>query len=306
MQWGKDRRKKARSWRLELLGEARLSSSSGLIRLERKEAALLAWLALEGVTSRQQLSTQLWPEAEEKARTNMRQLLRRLKLSAGEDLATGRESLALVEGVAVDAVELRQHVSAGRFAQALALEGSLLATFEYTELPAFHDWLTLEREHFAGMRRRAAAAEMERLEREGRLTQALALAEQQLSAEPHSEEMYRRLMRLHYLLGDRTAALGLYEMCRQMLRRELDTEPLPETAALAREIERGGVFPQAAPGVRTSLPASVLRPPVLAGREEAWAQLETAWAAGQLAFIAGAPGLGKSRLAPNAAWPRNG
>lgn len=48
----------------------------------------------------------------------------------------------------------------------------------------------------------------------------------------------------------------------------------------------------------------MLRPPVLIGREAAWAQLEAAWgqleaawAAGQTIYVTGAPGVGKTRLA---------
>lgn len=283
-------------WRLRLLGEPGLSGVGEPVRLERKQAALLAFLALEGPTPRQALSEQLWPESDEKGRTNMRQLLRRLKLSSGGELVGGLETLALAEGVTSDATELPGLVSSGRFTQALALEGTLLGAFEYTDLPDFHDWLTRARERTAALTRRAVAGELERLEREGQLTQALTLAERRLAAEPTSEELYRRLMRLHYLMGDRTAALGLYQLCRQMLRRELDTEPLPETAALAQDIERGRRLPGAAQAPRGALPATVLRPPVLAGRERAWAQLESAWAAGQIIYIVGAAGMGKSRL----------
>ncbi len=284
-------------WRLVLLGEARLLRGDEVTRLDRKEAALLAWLALEGPTSRQVLAELLWPGSAEKARANMRQLLRRLKLSAGGELVAGSEALALAQHVPADAAELPALVSAGRFAQALALEGELLATFLYADLPDFHDWLTRTRERLAGLRRRATAAEIDRLEAEGQLARALALAERLLAAEPTSEETYRRLMRLHYLSGDRSAALGLYAQCRRMLQHELDAEPLSETVALAQDIERGRALPRPVPATRSVLPASVLRPPVLAGRERAWAQLEAAWNAGQLIYLAGPPGMGKSRLA---------
>ena len=107
-------------------------------------------------------------------------------------------------------------------------------------------------------------------------------------------------MRLHYLAGDRAAALEVYARCKRMLEDEYGATPMPETAALARELERGQ--PGHAPAqrhapARRPLPLSVLRPPVLAGREEAWRELEEGWAAGQLLYLEGEAGAGKSRLA---------
>lgn len=67
-------------------------------------------------------------------------------------------------------------------------------------------------------------------------------------------------MRLHYLRGDRPAALRAYQRCRETLRREFGVDPLPETARLAREIDLGTVPVPATPRPRAELPLSVLRP----------------------------------------------
>jgi DNA-binding SARP family transcriptional activator len=292
--------------RLELLGAARLvGGGGGPVKLERKAAALVAWVALERQASRQRAAELLWAGAEETARGNMRQLLRRLKVATGLGLGEGREELALPEGLAVDALLLAEHVGAGRHAEALALGsgGPLLAPFDYADVPAFDAWLVQTRERLGGLQRRAVLAEAERLERAGELTRALALAERHLAADGTSEETFRLLMRLHYLLGDRTAALGLYEVCRQTLARELGALPMPETVRLAEEVARAAVPAPPAAASRASrgapprLPASVLRPPVLAGRERAWAEAEAAWERGQAITFAGEGGMGKSRLA---------
>jgi hypothetical protein len=66
---------------LHLLGTPTLESQ----RLERKTAVVLAYLALEGQTHKYKLSGWLWPDSgETAARNNMCQLLRRLRVSAGE------------------------------------------------------------------------------------------------------------------------------------------------------------------------------------------------------------------------------
>jgi DNA-binding SARP family transcriptional activator len=291
--------------RLELLGEARLQSGGTLIPLERRTAGVLAWLSLEGPHPKYRLAGLLWAESSETtARNNMRQLLRRLRLACGAELVRGTDVLSLCERVVTDAAELQAHVLAGRHAQALALDGVLLGALEYEDCTEFQAWLEGARERLDKLRRRAAGLESEARERRGDLTGALALAEQLLVMDPYSEDSWRRLMRLHYVAGDRMAALNAFERCRRLLREELDTTPLPETVALAREIERGptAAKPNAPP--KPKLPLSVLRPPVLVGREREWARMEAAWEAGQTLFLSGEPGVGKTRLAHDFAASR--
>ena len=51
------------------------------------------------------------------------------------------------------------------------------------------------------------------------------------------ERTHRRLMRLHYLSGDRTAALRQYNRCTTALREELGVKPAKRTIALYKQIE---------------------------------------------------------------------
>jgi DNA-binding SARP family transcriptional activator/predicted negative regulator of RcsB-dependent stress response len=287
----------AAAWRAELLGGARLLGPGGAGGpLERRRAALLAYLALEGPTSRQRLAGLLWPDGGEgQARANLRQVLKRLRDTAGTDLVSGDAVLSLAPGLEVDAARLVELAFAGD-AGVLELTGELLAGLAFDDAPELEEWLLGAREGLDSRRRDAAASESERLEAAGEFGPALAYARRRLALEPLAEEAHRRVMRLHYLSGDRGAALAAYERLRATLREELGAEPLPETARLAREIERGaGVRPAAVS--KPSLPLAALRPPVLAGREAQWAALEEAWAERRFIFISGAPGAGKSRLA---------
>ncbi|RIH88521.1 putative PEP-CTERM system TPR-repeat lipoprotein [Calidithermus terrae] len=285
--------------RLRLLGEATLGvEGRSPVRLERKVAGVLAYLALEGPTPRSRLAGLLWPDtAERTARNNLAQALRRLRQAAGGyEAAGGGEVLKLVEGLEADAAQLVLFSFQGRYAEALGLEGELLRGHDYDDCPDFADWLLAEREHLLGLWREALAQEAERLEVKGELRGALALAERLFQADPVSEAGCRRVMRLCYLLGDRGAALSAYHRLEVALHRETGLKPLPETQALAQEI---------AAGVRVSLPPAqawpevplaLLHPPVLVGREREWALLEEAWEAGKVVFIAGEAGVGKSRL----------
>ena len=280
---------------MRLLGPTRLSATAGVIEgIERKMAALLAYLALEGPTPRQKLAGLLWPEApESNARNNLRQLLHRLRRVAGDEVVVLDDPLRLGNGVAVDVLELLEHARQGRAKEVLRFPGGLLADLEYDDNPGLAEWVEAERERLSGLRQRALEVELVRLEREGEYDSALEYAEALLGADPASEQTYRSLMRLHHLRGDRTAALRVFERCQAALELHLGVEPLPETLELARQIEAGGSTPTVA---QRRIPLSVLRPPVLAGREREWARLEAAWQARLGIFVSGEPGVGKSRL----------
>jgi DNA-binding SARP family transcriptional activator len=278
-------------WTLKLLGGCRLVGPAGTLGLERKPAALLAYLALEGPTSRARLAELLWPEWEERAqRNNLRQVLFRLRRAA--PLFSGSDPLHL--SVPVDVLEFVAALQSHRpLPDPGWLEGTLLGGFEYDDCPDFDEWLQVERERLLTLRLEALEGEAERLEREGHLSQALGYARRLVEADPVSEAAYRRLMRLHYLLGDRAAALQTFARAQEALRRELGVEPLQPTVELAQAIARdeAEARPQMAPSK-----AHWPQPPTLVGREREWAALEAAWAEGQVIVVRGAPGIGKSRL----------
>ncbi len=283
---------------LELLGGAKLiRSEREPWRLERKTAGALAYLALEGATSRTTLAGLLWPESPEStARNNLRQMLRRSRDAAGAELIAGDDPLALASEVSVDAAQLELEAFAGRDAAVIEREGELLGGYEFDDCQEFMDWLLVQRERIYGLRREARARLIEASERAGDYRAALVHAERLLETDPVSESAHRRVMRLHYLLGDRGAALSAFERCRAVLMHELNVAPMPETLALATQIEGGARVTESAPPTRREIPLSVQRPPVLVGRGAVWAKLESAWDAGLGISVSGEPGVGKTRL----------
>ena len=278
---------------LRLLGPPQLHTPSGPVKLERRPAAVSTYLALEGSTPKYKLAGMLWPESgETAARSNMRQLLRRMRVG-GADIIEGEDFIELREEVSSDVAQL----SALDLNKVLELgdTGELLEGYDYDDAPDFDEWLISVKEELREMHLRATDTEAERLEAEGEYAKALELTSTSLRLEPLSEEVHRRAMRLHYLLGDRAAALAAFERCKQVLADELGAQPLLETLKLAQEIEQGSSLPKAAKAP-ISVPLSMLRPPVLAGREAEWERLEAAWAAGQFIAIGSQGGLGKTRL----------
>ncbi|GBF06030.1 transcriptional regulator, SARP family [Deinococcus aerius] len=272
------------TWRLTLLGEPGLRAPDGRARrCEGKMLAVLAYLGLEGQVPRTHLAGLLWPETvEASARNNLVHLLRRMRGQLGADLVVAGDMLALAPGVTVDVRDAPG-------------SGELLEGVAWPELPELTDWLLAQRERLNGERAGAWRAEAARLEEQGRWAQALDVVRRLRELDPTSEDALRREMRLHYLLGDVERARAVYERGAEDLRRAFGTPPLPETQALARDIGRGAALP-ARPAAQATPTPRVGRLP-LVGREEAWARMEAAWAAGKGIVLTGEPGVGKTRLA---------
>jgi LuxR family maltose regulon positive regulatory protein len=73
-------------------------------------------------------------------------------------------------------------------------------------------------------------------ENRGSLNKAIDCYKKLLQADPFSDEPYQKLMLLYAQKGMRSAALKVYEDCRQALRQELHTEPDEATTAIYRKI----------------------------------------------------------------------
>lgn len=244
------------------------------------DAALLAWLAIEGPTPRARLAALLWPEADATtARNSLRQRLFKLRRGAGPALVDGRDLLQLSEAVAHDLHEAH----------------TLLGDTEPPVAGDFAAWLAAQR---ALRRQRGSAVLLQRAEQAEQAQawpEALVHAQALLALQPQSEAAWRRLMRLHYLAGDRAAALQAFDRCERMLKDEIGTRPDPETLALLHTLEQAEAAARTRPHAH-AVPAAVLRPPRLVGRDDAHRQLCEAWEACEPALVLGDAGMGKSRL----------
>ncbi|PYE49399.1 BTAD domain-containing putative transcriptional regulator [Deinococcus yavapaiensis] len=265
-------------WRLRADGRQLDGADGEARRLDRRTAALVAYLALEGATTRSRLCGLLYPEANEvTARNNLAQLLRRFERLGGAYVAQG-DTVRLGDIVTVEATP------------------DLLSGVDVGDLPDLEDWLLARRERARDERKASLALDASRHEEQGDLDAAVRTARALMALDPLSEEAARRLMRLLYLVGQVSDALRTYTDLETTLRNELRTRPLPETRQLALDIERGVT---AAPPLETRsrrIPRAVLHPPVLVGRDEALTAMNEAWAHGQGVILTGEPGVGKTRL----------
>ncbi len=255
-------------------------------QLPRKDAALLARLALEGPQARTGLAGWLWPDvAPSRAHGNLRQRLLTLRRQAGELVAEGEGLLQLHPAVDCD---LRPD---GCSATAL-LEAPLLAGLDGAD-DGVQAWLDEARRQVQARRADLMLGLASAHESRGELAAAMALTERLLTLEPLLEHAWRRLMRLHSRRGDRAAALAAFERCEQVLRHELGVRPDPETLACLHDVETG---PGPELAQASALPASLVRPPLQVGRDAERAEMAAAWQAGSAFVLIGDAGLGKSRL----------
>ena len=258
--------------------------------LERREAALLTLLAIEGPLPRARAAALLWADADrERARSSLRQRLFKLRRAAGTDVIVPDELLRIADGVTHDLVPIAPQLEADPAAAAAELLGDL----DYSDCPGLDEWVAVAREQWRGRRIQALAEIAARHETEQHVAAALPYAERLVADDPTLEHGHRRLMRLHYLRGDRSAALAAFARCRELLTLHAGAQPGKETLELAALIERSGELPQAR---RMPVPMSVLRPPRMVGREAEWGAIESALDAGQCVLLLGEPGAGKSRL----------
>ncbi|MBL8046907.1 MAG: AAA family ATPase, partial [Anaerolineales bacterium] len=294
-----------------------------------KARALLAYLAAEARKpyTRAELCALLWPELPERAaRRNLTQVLSSLRdaLNGAEPetewLLTSAESVELNPEAALSVdvhqfnillMEADRHAHrswrtcgecAERLRQAAALyRGDFLHQMAVADSAPFEEWALLARER---LRQRAMSA-LERLAQRaewcGHYSEGVEYARRLVELDDLREASQRELLRLLALNGQPAAAEAQYEQLRRLLRQELSVAPEAETAKLAEQIHSGqaeALSRYAAPPVSGPLPSNPL-----IGRTAELHALTQRLRSPQVRALSliGPPGLGKTRLALEAA-----
>jgi DNA-binding SARP family transcriptional activator len=144
----------------------------------------------------------------------------------------------------------------------------------------------------------------------GGFESALATLSHLLRLDPTHEEAGRRLIVLLDRRGRRSEALRVYQSLKRALRRELHTGPAPETEAMAVGLRMGRGIARRRSGepVNAGMPAPASPRPVasLVGRADHLERLRAILLAareghGRTLLLAGEAGIGKTRLAEEAA-----
>jgi diguanylate cyclase (GGDEF)-like protein/PAS domain S-box-containing protein len=303
---------------------------TGRFRTE-KERALLAFLAAESGRnhSRESLAELLWPNRPEgAARTSLRQALSGARKVLGDREATtpflqvSDESIQLNPDAdyRLDTGEFDTHIqvtlthphknlyTCHDCAQHLKLavdlyRGDFLDEFILEDSHRFQEWLVFFREQYYTNLLMALQNLVAYYYRSGDRETALNYARRHVNIAPLEENAHRQLMQLLVASGRRSAALEQYQACRRTLISELNVEPDPETTALYERIKEGTTPISIRPsgmGTRPKLPTPLT---AFIGREAelAWFVRCLSNPACRLITLVGMPGVGKTRLAIEAA-----
>src|SRR5947209_6634447 len=301
----------------------------------RKELALLIYLAVEGrVHSRKKLSEQFWPEGDAghgRAALRITLLQMRQLLGEGAGVSPVPHLLITRDTLGLDftsAIELDLHTFhkawtsvrssiqtltrpeethrslLARLQHAISLpRGEFLEGFSLRDAPAFDDWVRFQREYWH-LRMNEVFDRLSQMQFEaGELEAAIETVNRWLVLSPLHEDAYRRLMRLHFAAGDRAAALHAYDTCRARLLTGMQTEPTPETVALASRMR--AVAPPRRKEASTppvALSSAIFLDGPLLGRTTELSTLIKVYHTAQhgqtqVVLLEGEVGIGKTRLA---------
>jgi len=257
---------------LRLFGGLELFRDGVCLRFSTKRAAaLFVYLLLNSGrrTHRDRLLGVLWPDVEEeRGRRNLSTALWRVKRRLSDApgfsvLVDGPYMSVEAKSVWVDVIEFRRLLAeadrtSGERQIALLREAEALYRGEFLEGFLDDEWCEDERRSFrvSYLRLLRKLADASRSASEHAV--AIGYLEKIVSLDPLDEGAHRELIALHYISGNRTAALVQFERVKQVLESELGVPPSKETLELRdyvlRHSSRGGSRPERArlPGLAGS------------------------------------------------------
>ncbi len=284
----------------------------------RKALALFAYLVIEsGAHPREKLMSLFWPESETHlAQSALRNTLARIKdalqgidepLRMEGDRVRFNHSLAFTLDLELVARSLADTQPAKIVPPVVALlvravqscRGPFMDGVSPPDAPAFDEWLTIQRVKW-GQRVNLIHDRLSNYQLENHLIQpAIETVTHWLVLDYLNETAYQRLMRLHFLNGDRLVALQAYESCRDVLNQELGFKPSAEIEDMLVFIRSSQTpAPVTDSGIEARKP---LRIPFV-GRSTEYQGLAHCFRSiqkgkPQVAVISGESGIGKTRLA---------
>ena len=312
---------------LQFLGLPQIHLDGRPISSDRRKAiALLAYLAVNDIGhprrkySREVLSALLWPDYEQaKAFSNLRTIIWEIRQAIGEGwLLADRGSVQLNAEAEIDldigcfqdllSQSRKENDPAFRIPllsdSAKLYRDHFLTGFNLKDAPNFNEWAFAESEEL----RRKLVEALTMLSEDhcalGQAEQAISYARRLVAFDPLNEAAHRLLMQVYFQAGQHSAALKQYQTCEQILRKELNLDPQPETRELYKKILKGEIKP-----IRTEMRATPITPrdnlPLqlssFVGREKELNDIAKLIGKSRLVTLTGVGGIGKTRLSLEAA-----
>ncbi len=286
----------------------------------RKAEALLIYLAHTSQPQpRDILAEMFWPErTQTRSLSSLRVTLTHLRKALAPYISVTRQTLAIHPDRPVwldvqelddqidllarssDEFRLLSQADAETLEQTLDLyQGGLLAGFHVRGCPAFESWSLEERERLQRLVTHALDALIRYDLRTGRWSAGIQHASRLLQLDPLHEPGHRHLIQCLASSGQRDAALAQYQTCKSILADELGAEPDEATTQLFENIQSGDVTgADIVPAPRHNLPAQLTS---FVGRKSEMAEVSRLLAERRLVTLIGPGGIGKTRLALEAA-----
>jgi len=233
---------------LALLGGFELRVDGHPLRAPLSAQRVVAFLALNpGRCSRIFVAGQLWTlTSEERAAGALRTALWRLGQPAGALVCCEGQRLSLNPDVEVD---IRDASSIARRllgdADVAVTQTAFAALRDAGELLPdwYDDWVLVDRERFRQLRLHVLERLCLRFSDEGRYANATEAGLAAVASEPLRESAHRALIEAHLAAGNPCEALRQYEICRRLLRRDLDLAPSAVLEGLIGPLRRRATAP---------------------------------------------------------------
>ena len=302
---------------LNFLGPPQIHLDDKPLALDRRKmVALLAYLSIErGEHQRAHISSLLWPDYEQaKAYKNLRQTIWEIQKNVGEGwLLTSREKIGLNENtdIFLDIAEFESLLEKSKTESDVSLRTSLLADsaklyrnhfltgFSLKDAYSFNDWAYAESEQLRQKFSDALTTLSDDYCSLNEARQAIPYARRLISLDPLNEAAHRQLMNVYLQAGQNNAALKQYQSLEQILRKELNLDPQPETRNLYKKIRRGEVKPVVVekPAQATASQHNLpLQLSSFIGREREKNDIKKLFQNNRLVTLLGTGGIGKTSL----------
>ena len=253
------------SLELKLLGPLNVIYEQTPINFPTAKArALLAYLIIERNTAhpRRRLTELFWPDTlDDRALRNLTTTVMRIRQALGDNGALILSSAHALQfnpnlAITIDLgsfdrllAECTAHphraidrcaACAERLTRAAQLvRGPLLAGLSLHECDELMNWLTVVRERYQQELIHILMILATFHEHRREYDKAIGYLNRILQEEPWREEVHRQIMRLLGHMGQRSAALRQFVLCRKALKRELGVTPEPATEVLAAALRLG-------------------------------------------------------------------
>jgi DNA-binding SARP family transcriptional activator len=210
----------------------------------REQVAAVFWGDTPSSLARKHLRNTLW---------RLSQAFQSVGASLDELIAIQEDYIAFAKTntyrLDIDEFETASHLSLDHSSQELSpeqvslLEGAVDIYKGDLLEGVYEDWCLYERERLRLALLNILIRLMEYHGRNGNYERGLQYGQRILLLEPTRERVHRQMMMIHWLAGDRAAALLQYRSCCEILRTELGITPVQETQHLHETILRSSSSP---------------------------------------------------------------